>query len=156
VSNHIDPTGQCIEDLCIGEIALLATALESTGLIEAGAEVVGGIVTAARATALGATVVRGGAAMVQKGEDGVQVAKEFLESKGLITSGKEITTKTETGKTRFDLGMKDGESNIGVEVKNGPTAKLNRNQVDQHGKINSGGANTMTGGNAEKAIDPAA
>jgi len=47
--------------------------------------------------------------------------------------------------------MKDGEKNVGLEAKNGPTAGLNKNQKVQHGEVNSGGSNTMTGGNAEKA-----
>ena len=47
--------------------------------------------------------------------------------------------------------MKDGEKNIGVEVKNGPTAKLNKNQTAQHAATNSGDTAVLHGGNAEKA-----
>ena len=95
--------------------------------------------------------IRGGAEMATKGEEGAKIASKFLESKGMKEAGKEVTVKTEKGSTRVDRVMKDGEKNVGLEAKNGPTAGLNKNQKVQHGEVNSGGSNTMTGGNAEKA-----
>lgn len=147
--NHADPSGKCIEDLCIGEaIAFGALALEGTGLVEGATAAIGTAVTAVRATAVATAVVRGGSAMVAKGEEGVKVLEGLIDKVGGKLAGREITTKSAAGRTKLDAVVSQGEKHIGYEVKNGPTAKLNSNQVANHTEINGAGDNAMTGGNA--------
>ena len=149
-----DPTGKIIDTILdvafiVSDVAEIASSgATATNVAALGADIVGALIPGA--TGLGAGV-RGGIAMVRKGKEGVEVAKAALQSKGLAKAGEEITTRTERGATKFDMVMKDGDKNVGVEVKNGPTAKMNANQVSEHGKINAGESNTMVGGKAEAA-----
>lgn len=157
--NNTDPSGNC--PMCVIEgVLLLSEALEATGVIE-------GVVDtaiAARTAFVGAAAVktaanvaeaasgaRGGVEAVTKGEEGAKAASSFLQGQGMKEVGKEVTVRTEKGATKVDRVMQEGEKNVGLEAKNGPTAKLNSNQKVQHGEINSGGSNVMSGGNAERA-----
>jgi RHS repeat-associated protein len=162
--DHTDPSGKCIEDLCIGEalavIAFVSEALEGTGLVEGSIEAAsvaratvaaGAAARVADAGVDAARAVRGGAAPVKAGEAGANVAESAANAAGYTSAGREVTASTATGTTRYDRVMKDGTQNVGVEVKTGPTAKLNTNQRTQQTATNSGAETTMRGANAQAA-----
>ena len=161
---HTDPSGKCIEDLCIGEAIALITfvseALEGTGLVEGSIEaaslarttvVAGAAARGAEAGVEAARAVRGGAAPVRAGEAGANVAESTANAAGYTSAGREVTASTATGTTRYDRVMNDGTKNVGVEVKTGPNARLNPNQRTQQGATNAGADTTMRGGNARAA-----
>jgi hypothetical protein len=152
-----DPDGKSPIDI----VFLAVDIVELGGAIASGSGVAGavaavgldlvGVASPIPGTGEALKVLRGGVEAVQKGKEGVKVAREFLEARGLKTAGEEVTTKTASGRTKLDVLVKDGPKNVGVEVKNGPTAKLTSNQTAQHEAINEGKTNTMTGSKAEAA-----
>jgi hypothetical protein len=155
----LDPTGESPIDVAFlirdgielgvaiasGNPAAIQSALVDVGFSAAG------VAIPVPGTGQALKAVRGGVAAVNKGKEGVKIAKDFLEGKGLKSLADEVTAKTSSGRTRFYSVMKDGDNLVGVEVKNGPTAGLNANQRTQQGAINGGAPNTLVGGNANRA-----
>lgn len=76
-----------------------------------------------------AAIARGGSAPVLKGQQGVERAISELEAEGNEVLAREVTIEAGGGTTRPDLLIRTPENELQfVEVKNGPTARLNPNQ----------------------------
>lgn len=98
----------------------------------------------------------GGKGPVQKGDAGVVRAVAEIEAQGGQVLGREITIETGAGRTRLDLLIRnaDGELEF-IEVKNGPSAKLNPNQAELHPRIRqSGGVPRGDNANIPGALTP--
>jgi RHS repeat-associated protein len=99
----------------------------------------------------GTKVGRGGAGNVQKGKEGVELTAAKTKDFGHSTIANEITVQTTSGKkTRADEISVDANGDYhGTESKNGPTAKLNKNQRETIPEIQEKGGK-MVGPKAEK------
>jgi RHS repeat-associated protein len=94
---------------------------------------------------------KGGRGPVMKGQAGVARAVYQIESRGGSVIGREVTVSTTAGRTRVDLVYRDYRGNLHfMEVKNGPTAVLNKNQETVHNEFARSGG-TLRGANAENA-----
>lgn len=94
----------------------------------------------------------GGCQFVNKGKAGVARAKQEIKIDGGTWLADEVTFKTPSGRsTRFDGAYLDSKGKTWLlEVKNGPTAKLNVNQQASHPEVAQGGS-TPVGAKAELA-----
>jgi RHS repeat-associated protein len=82
----------------------------------------------------------GGKASVDKGSAGVKQVADSLTARGYTVVGSEVSFETNGGTVKADLVALDANGNIVVvEVKTGPTARLNRNQVSAYRALRTNG-----------------
>jgi RHS repeat-associated protein len=95
----------------------------------------------AAGTAAESAVSRGGPGPVLEGQAGVARAIGELEDAGATVLGREITLEAGAVRTRPDLLVRTADGDLAfVEVKNGPSAALTRNQAAGFPVIEMGGA----------------
>ncbi|KZX19699.1 hypothetical protein EV639_1182 [Rathayibacter tanaceti] len=93
-----------------------------------------------------------GAALVAKGQRGVQASIEALEARGDTLVGTEITLIVGGVRTRIDiLAMTPSGELYFIEAKNGRHAKLTKNQEFAYPLIRAGGSAIPAGRKAEGA-----
>ncbi len=98
-------------------------------------------------------VQRGGREMVDKGVEGVDRSIDKFTANGGKVKGKEVTLEMESGnRSRVDfVGETSAGKTVAVESKNGPTARLSKNQAELKDTIESGGSVIPRGKNAQNA-----
>ncbi|WP_219814559.1 nuclease-related domain-containing protein, partial [Rathayibacter rathayi] len=97
-----------------------------------------------------------GAALVAKGQRGVQASIEALEARGDTLVGTEITIIAGGVRTRVDILARTPSGELYfIEAKNGLRAKLTKNQSIAYPLIEQGGVAIPVGLRAEEAgLDP--
>ena len=116
------------------------------------AKTVDGAGKGAEAATDAAKVKQGGIGPVRKGEEGVQKSINAAEARGETVLGREITFEAPNAtRTRVDvLTQKQDGGLVGIESKNGPKARLRKNQKDALPQLKAQGG-TPRGKNAEAA-----
>lgn len=149
--------GFTIGQIITGTNAWTGAALSCEQRIDMAASLLGGIVGGGLGAGLGARMAAraptavGGRAPVLKGQGGVEQAIGDLEAAGGRVLGREITLEVHGMRTRPDLfaELPSGQR-VFIEVKTGPSARLNPNQRAAHPLVSNHGA-TPRGANAARA-----
>ncbi len=101
-------------------------------------------------------ISKGGAGPVNKGKAGVARTRKNRTARGEKLSGGEVTVENPDGtRSRVDSVFRRDDELVFVESKNGPSARLSRNQKTTRQTLEGGGTVVPRGANAEAAgLDP--